>query len=169
MQTARILPTATDIRGRIVEGVARTLTLCACADAIEEPSRFDFEPDADDLEQFNPGSGGDWDDSIPDGFPPEAFEKAQMIVLGFEVLNGRPAEDIGAEWDTLCDQEAEFEWSEEGPERFGHCLAMEYLGHGVGLCDDIPAGAKWPNGKPKSNSGEFYAWDFDMRKFLGIQ
>lgn len=173
----RMEPEATDPRGRIVEGVARTLALLTAADAIEDPAQWGYVDDdgagsAEGLDTFRASMGGDWDDTIPNGFPPEALDKARAIVDDFERLNGRKVDDIGAEWDTLRadpeDPVAEFEWSDDGPERFGHCLGMQTLGHGVGLNDDIPGRAKWPNGEPKTGHAEFYPWDFDLRAFLGL-
>lgn len=155
------------MRERITNAVARTLTLLAIADAWEGEERdsFNFPSDFQGA-----GPGEDWDDVIPEHKPPsEALSVARLIVERTQVLNkGRSIEDIGSDWDTACaaddDHGAEFEWSDEGPERFGHCLAMQALGHGVSLDDDVPHGRAYE--RPVTGHHEFYAWDFDVGAWL---
>jgi len=162
------------MRERITQAVARTLTLDAVASAWEENQQLE---EGSDLATIFPedwegaGSGEDWDDVVREGAPLEAVDKAREIVRDFETRNGRDVVDLGEEWDTAAHDDgngfnaAEYEWSDDGPERFGHCLALQSLGHGVGLDDDIPHGATYR--RPDTGLFEFYAWDFDVLDFLG--
>lgn len=106
----------------LAEYVADSLWLCAVADAVERAAD-DGDPGARD---FRPGAGGDWKDTDYRPVP------GSFLAVARRVLSGLPAGILsagGTAWRDLsgCDSE-----------RFGHVVAMEILGHGVGLSDDIP-------------------------------
>jgi len=53
-----------------------------------------------------------------------------------------------------------------GTDRFAHCLAMEALGHGVGLEDDLPVGVRLPGWiRASVPSIEFSFADLDPERF----
>lgn len=118
------------------------------------------------------GAGADWDDYVPEDAElaqPAALEWADAVVRDFEERNGAKLEDLGEAWDTARGWTPEdpelssFEWSDDGPERFGHCVAMEYLGHGVGLGDDVHYRA--PYSRPATGWNEFDRWALDWSAF----
>lgn len=159
------------MRERITQAVARTLALSAIADAWEDEDGASDWAWPEDFQGAGPGE--DWDDIVPEGAPEEAVAKAREIVRDFEARNGRDVVSIGEDWDTAAnmdcgypedDDPAQFEWSDEGPERFGHCLALQALGAGVGLSDDIRHGVEYT--RPETGLFEFHAWDFDLAAFL---
>lgn len=164
------------MREEIIQAVARTLTLDAIASAWEENQQLEEGSDLATIfpESFEgAGTGEDWDDIVPEGAPAEAVAKAREIVRDFEARNGRDVVSIGEDWDTAAnmdcgypedDDPAQFEWSDDGPQRFGHCLALQSLGHGIGLDDDIRHGVEYT--RPETGLFEFYAWDFDVLTFL---
>lgn len=108
------------------------------------------------------GAGDDWADVLADlATPPEAFPLADRIVasLGEGEEAQRAAVDA---WDTAVrdgDPLAEFEVDDSTAERFGHCAALQALGHGVGLGDDVRPGVAYT--RPRVASVEFHAFDFD--------
>lgn len=106
-------------RHEIAEPMARALWVCAYADAIEEH----------EIEGPAPGAQQDWYDYAPPT-PPEALAKAREILEQIK----DPA-SIAQQWmqDTGLDLD-----------RFGHCLGLQVLGHGVGLGDDYPTAVKQP-------------------------
>jgi hypothetical protein len=126
----------------VVEACARTLTLCAVADAVDN---------GEASSELDPGPGGDWDDSVPAGFPHEALWKAQEIVADLEERNGSSLDWLVSDWTEASGLDGE---------RFGHCLALQALGHGVGLDDDVPASAGYK--RPETGYFEF----FDLGDFL---
>ena len=100
--------------------MAHTFALCDWADRVE----------AGEIEGDHPGAGGDWADVCPTTDPPRAaFELAEEVTDSFPraVLQA-----IADRWIELSGRDLE---------RFGHCLTMQSLGHGVGLIDDIPPSA----------------------------
>jgi len=125
----------------LTDAVARTLWLCAYADAIEDTDT--------PLSGPRPGPGEDWDDYAP-ATPQEAKAKAQ------EILSGMPFISAGATcWmrDTGRDLD-----------RFGHCLALQSLGHGVGLGDDYPASALQEAYRVELPYVEFHISQVDLSK-----
>lgn len=121
----------------ILEPMARTLWLCAYADAVEN----------NEIEGPSPGYGEDWDDYAP-STPDEAWTKAGEILALFNAptIADRWMEDTGQDVD-----------------RSGHCLAMQVLGHGVGLGDDYPSTVEQP--KVLIPSAEFYIYDVDLDQY----
>ena len=120
-------------RDEIVDSVARMLFVTAFADACEdeELASEGFEIDRTQAA----GAGQDWFDTVTDDTPGEAIDRAREIVADFEARNSRTIEDAGNEWSAL-----DFHYGagrEHGLERFGYCIAMTYLGAGVGLWDDF--------------------------------
>lgn len=159
------------MREEIIQAVARTLTLDAIATAWEDREESEEGIFPESFEGAGPGE--DWDDIVPEGAPEKAVAKAREIVRDFEARNGRDVVSIGEDWDTAAnmdcgypedDDPAQFEWSDDGPQRFGHCLALQSLGHGVGLSDDIRHGVEYT--RPETGLFEFHAWDFDLSAFL---
>lgn len=102
--------------------VADSLWLSTVADAVERAAD-DGDPGARD---FMPGAGGDWKDTDYRPVP------GSFLAAAVRILSGLPAGILAngyRAWRDLsrCDDE-----------RFGHVVAMEILGHGVGLSDDLP-------------------------------
>jgi hypothetical protein len=53
-----------------------------------------------------------------------------------------------------------------GGERFAHCLAMQALGSGVGLSDDLPPGVSLPGWiKASVASSDFGAWSLNPERY----
>lgn len=129
----------------IVESMARTFTVCAVADFSEEeePETFNGEPEEEYSErlreywenetqrlEWSAGSGQDWMNTVPEGYATECLTLAEGVLS-----------EIG--WDLGMDLiETDLE-----PEDYGHALAMESLGYGVGRIDDAPHDYK-TDGKP---------------------
>lgn len=174
----------------IQKAIARTGLLCAYADAMEsdecpacEALDADADVEQDGRDVLSPlwrgdtcrncgaefpraGAGEDWDDTTPDVVDTTAEAWAVRVVADFEERNGRSLVDMGEAWDTARnagDPTAEFEWSDDGAERFGHCVAMEYLGTGVGLEDDIRHGT--PYARPTSGDIDLGRWEIDFGPF----
>lgn len=115
-------------RAEILESIARTLFVMAFADACDDEERTDID------QSQAAGPGDDWFDTVTDETPKEAESKARDIAADFEARNGRTLESAGEQWAAL-----EFYYGggrDHGLGEFGHCLAMRYLGTGVGLWDD---------------------------------
>lgn len=154
------------MRDTIIEHLAHTLALMAAADAWEGDNEEDRALFPEGFR--GAGAGEDWEYVLPESTPPEAVTKANAIVADFEKRNGRDLVTLGEEWDTSYStgsgygDTAEYEWSGDGAERFGHCLAMEALGSGVGLSDDTDASYM----RPDVGLFEFYVWDFDLPTWL---
>lgn len=94
--------------------MGRTAFLVQYADGVEDGT----------VDGDSPGAGGDWDDVAGD--TPPAFEDAAEQYLA-ALPDSIDVGLIAALW--LDDTGLELD-------RFGHCLAMQALGHGVGLNDD---------------------------------
>lgn len=162
----------------IRNGVARTAFVSSYADAIESRRchACDAMEDGADLEQGEhivlgklwrgdicancnreyprAGSGEDWFDAASElGTPPEAFKFADEVLADFEKRNGVDLETLCANWEAATDQDTD---------RFAHYLAMQYLGHGVGLGDDVPNGSDYE--PPETGSREFSAYHYDFAK-----
>lgn len=107
----------------ILDSVVSSLWLSAYADAIERVRGR--SPKALSL---HPGQGGDWADCAIPKAPKRYGEIAYRVLLpiGQQLLEGYKA------WHRL---------TREDSERFGHVLAMQMLGHGVGILDDVRTSA----------------------------
>lgn len=125
----------------IAEPMARTLWLCAYADGIEN----------EEIEGPAPGAQEDWDDYAPPT-PPEALTKALEVLQGIK--------------DPVAIAERWMQDTGQDVERFGHCLALQVLGHGVGLGDDYPTATKQP--KVDLPYAEFYLHDVDLSQIAGV-
>lgn len=104
----------------LVDYVGDSLWLATFADAIER---------ADDpaAREFHPGPGGDWIDTVTE--TPQSYRDAAR-----RILDGLPDGTLDkgrTAWTDLTGLDTE---------RFGHVLAMNILGTGVGLFDDIRPG-----------------------------
>lgn len=110
------------MREEILASVARTGFVCAYADEAENDNRL-----------RSASAGGDWFDVVPEIECPEADTWAEEVGAHAESCVGS-LERMAKTWmlSSGCDLE-----------RFGHCLAMMYLGHGVGLDDDCSWGSGW--------------------------
>lgn len=132
------------------DSIARTLWLSAYADAIEEARERVRQSDddashglADALESLPSASGGeDWDDAVPPGFPPVCGELADKIMA--TMAERLPAAPLGSRW--VAVHTAADRWMAEtgrDEEHLGHCIALQALGHGVGIHDDAPHGVRF--------------------------
>lgn len=129
-------------RDEIAEAIARTLWLCAYSDAVD--SGTVTGPDA--------RGGMDWDDVTPDGFPPEALKVAERIIHRVELATREGITVTAEAWHRNT-------YAGVDIDRFGHCLALQAVGHGVGLEDDIPGKPpKWVDCIPSSFT-DFGIWD----------
>ena len=116
-------------RESILAHMARTLFVSTFADACDDSEAF---PGFDARGQ-EAGPGEDWFDTVTDPTPPQAEEKAREIAADFEARNDWPLEVAGEQWASTpgqCYRMAD-------DEAFGFRLAMQALGHGVGLWDDV--------------------------------
>lgn len=106
-------------REDLVKDITRTLVLVAVADGV----------DAGVLERapLHPGQGGEWDYSVPEIEDPAAISEAQRIAERFERHTSMTLEAAYKFWSMHSDR----------PHRFGSCLALQALGHGVSLNDEI--------------------------------
>ncbi len=135
----------------ILEGAARALFLSAYALASVDS----------DLPAAGPGE--DWDDVAPDT-PQTARDSAQRLLDGTAGYNIAYSRDdlirrLCVEW-IQAGGDGGRRWTAE--ERFGHCLAMQALGHGVGLIDDIRPDSGYcrpyvPNWESHYIGGKLYA------------
>lgn len=100
-----------------IEHIARTLWISAYADGIESGAIID--------EWVDSGFSGEWNDAAPDT-PPEALRKAMALAA---TIGAYALERMEVDWIDATGLDSE---------RFGHCLALQALGHGVGLIDDVP-------------------------------
>ena len=135
-----------DDRATIAHHIARTLYICSIADAHDDPDEpFDAGEEA-------AGSGQDWFDTVTSETPQEAIEAACKLVEQFEFMHDRSVVDACAEWTTLDHYYASVPITME---LFAYRLAMQSLGHGVGLWDDFrgpePEGFETP-------CAEFHIW-----------
>lgn len=130
-------------RDEIIRAIARTLFLSAYADGVE---RGEIIGDR--------ASGGeDWDDVAPSDVDPAATAHAADLVAEFERVSGRTIEQAGEEWER-CGGGSTRRYS--SADRFGHCFALESMGHGVGLRDDTSDLPDWVDAPYR----EFSAYDF---------
>lgn len=116
--------------------IADSLWLCAFADAVEWELIW-----SDDV---NPGFNGEWSDVVP-AAPQEAIDAAAGLVAQ---IGGEKLAEMETRWRRLTGLSSE---------RFGHCVALQSLGHGVGLSDDIPISMGYE--RPDLPSIEFSIWD----------
>lgn len=128
-------------------GMARALWVTSYADWVE--NRLQEDEDDEGARDRSPGPGGDWDDVTPDT-PKSADQAAEDLAVLIERANNASADDAPT---TLMDlyyraveadakvAKAPFVPDEAYAESFGHNLAMQALGHGVGWFDDH---AKFP-------------------------
>lgn len=110
----------------IRDAIARSLWLSAYADAIDNAIGNGEESARD----FRAGPGEDWNNVVPIGFPKEARDKADAILA---TMRGKLADNFAPCVST---------WRNEtgrDDDRLGHCIALQSLGHGVGIGDDLPA------------------------------
>lgn len=160
---------ATDTeRAEIVESIARALFVSSFAAICDELAAGDAETAEDfeglseesreRLESQAAGMGGDWMDTVTDDTPAEAFAVAEEIASAFEERNRRALAEACEEWLLLDHYYARREPSADD---FGHYLAMESIGHGVGLWDNIKRRRDATRGFEHGYAGEdFSAWDW---------
>lgn len=176
------------ILAQVRDACARTLFLCAWADAVEGGEcpacgAVDSEADSESAKVVglsdsiragegcpecgrdipNAGPGDAWEVACSDlETPAEAFEVADRILAGLgdvrqaldawacAVVSTRDVLEVEVDLGAL-----DF----DAAERFGHCAALQALGHGVGLGDDVPHSVEYA--RPDVPSVDFHAWDFD--------
>lgn len=147
-----VSPNGVDV-DEIREGAATALFSSAYADECDRVSDDnDVEIHAMLIERFGvdyptAGSGEDWLDVLPD-VPASAQVSAQGLLYAVARENGWEKDgDTEPVLQRLC-----AEWQEEGSSGsrfgeaswvFGYALAMEALGTGVGLSDDLPADSRF--------------------------
>lgn len=127
------------MRTEILNSMARTLYVTAYADAIDNGA----------IEGPAAGSGEDWMDVAPDApaeIHTEAHALAEKILAEFLELNGGTLETLLTEWCTPESQRYNRGRAHD-TDLFGHYIAMQSLGHGVGLNDDTsPDCRDWKTG-----------------------
>jgi hypothetical protein len=113
-------------RTEIIDSMARTIFVCAWADREESEGRS--------------YSGQDLFDVAPEDTPTEAFDLAYKWAHEVEETNGWPLDKLYADALVVIYAEGAKWYTTRKPseERFGHCLAFEIMGHGVGWSDDYP-------------------------------
>lgn len=134
---------------KIIEDMARTLWLMAYAEAADHADYLDDEDDGygnmwDPEDWERPLPGGEWDDVVPDT-PDNVYADTRSLIQGIYQANA-----LAWGYDTpermleaMC-----LAWMDEADkpgcdaDRFAHCLAMQCLGAGVGLDDDLPVRSK---------------------------
>jgi hypothetical protein len=116
-----------------LEGAARAFFVTAYADYVEEGHSTDNELDDDERERRlslpSPGPGEDWMDYAPPT-PPNAYALAGELWNAIHAANGEAGVYSMALRAEAVDGEA------PDPEKFGHYLAMQAMGHGVSWFDD---------------------------------
>lgn len=141
----------------ILDGAARALFLSAYANAVD-----DAEEHPDDYpEGFadrGAGPGEDWDDVAPET-PPEARDSARRLLdrMGGDDNVSR----LCAAWMEAGGSDGGSAYFDSAEERFGHCLAMQAIGSGVGCEDDVRPDADY-------NAPRTPYWDahFDGERFF---
>lgn len=138
------------MRETIITAMARALFVqwwangCSCGSEDHESCRTGENPDSDpNVEHRENGArpGEDLMDVAPETTD-DARKTAEVLTASIEKLNGADIESLytkaaNAEGDHLTDPT---------PEDFGHYIAMQAVGHGVGWNDDHPnAGIKIPD------------------------
>ena len=124
-------------RETVVESAARALFVSTFADICDDE---DAPADFDDRDQ-KAGAGEDWMDCVSEPTPQPCWARAEEIVEAYERDNGvsiESAPSFGLDSD-----------------KFGHYLAMESMGHGVGLFEYAPKGQR-----PKVAYREFSAYEW---------
>lgn len=108
---------------------------------------------------------------VPD---PDALAEARRIADAFDARARKELEllaAIGAGREpsdsvSLIEVAAELHAELTGMDRFAHCLAMQTLGHGVGLEDDLPSGVKLPGWiRASVPSSDFGVFDLDPERY----
>ncbi len=130
-------------RDEIISAIARTLFLSAYADGVE----------SGEIIGDRASGGEDWDDVAPSDVDPAATAHAADLVAEFERVSGRTIEQAGEEWER-CGGGSTRRYS--SADRFGHCFALESMGHGVGLRDDTRGLPDWVDAPYRA----FSAYDF---------
>lgn len=108
-----------DFRDAFLEAAARAFFTCAYADYCEEHTDEDLP---------KPGPGGDWMDFAPEP-PPNAFAIAGEMWARIEEANK-------ANMYMIADVAQAADGKPVDPAKFGHALAMQYMGTGVSWFDD---------------------------------
>ena len=127
------------MRDEILQSMARTLFVTAYADAVDEG----------EIDGPSAGGGEDWMDVAPEASPEtaeHALKLAERMLAEFLKLNGGTLESLCEEW---CSPESQTyaNGREHDADLFGHYIAMQSLGHGVGLNDDTgPDCREWECG-----------------------
>lgn len=124
-------------RETILDSMARTIFVCAYADHCDE---CDLGEDCEICgEHGSAGGGQDWMDVAPEGTTPDAMAIAIKMVERFENANNIQLETAYAR--AAARQNAapgKSYWRAPTRHEFGHCLAMEAMGHGVSWSDSHP-------------------------------
>ena len=110
----------TDTASKIRDAMAKAFFASAYADQYDEAENPGFS-----------ASGCDWLDLMPDDMDPAALHAADTLVMDMLRANG------GKNAESLLDFVREHSAGdrEATAEMFGHYLAMQAMGHGVGLGD----------------------------------
>lgn len=112
------MTTTTEIK----EAMAKAFFACAYADQYDEADNPGFSP-----------MGCDWLDMLPEDMDPSAAHAADTLAMGIERDNKLPLSDVyhrAVEVKDFCRGDRDL-----APAMFGHYLAMQAMGHGVGLDD----------------------------------
>lgn len=137
-----------ETRREILDQMALTLFVQAFASECDDPDS-DFDGNGQTASM-----GTDWFDTVTDPTPQSAHDKALEIADKFEATNGWTIAQAYEFWLTLDHKYAR---SEPDMEKFGHYLAMESVGHGVGLWDDT---CETPEDRKRFDTG-YHEYYFD--------
>lgn len=127
------------------DGMARTLWLSVYADAAEREHEDEDRDDADEDRPLPPMAGPreDWDDVAPRVGPPTGHRGSplQCVHAADDVIASMAA-DYPGDFAEDCDEWAT--WAERRRhhcplEKLGHCIALQVLGCGVSLEDELPS------------------------------
>ena len=125
MDTMSNVHSDSDFRDEFIEGAARAFFVSAYADFVDDPER-----EQDGYDYLSAYMGADWADCAPEVTPPNAYALAGELWAGLGYLNG----PCGVY--TLANNAEAADGAPIDAGEFGHYLAMEAMGHGVGWFDD---------------------------------
>ena len=134
-------------RSEIFQSMARTLFVLSIADHHDEEETNWTYP-------YAPGGGVDWFDCVTVDTPEVCEIKANSLIERFEADNERRVTVAAAEWAMLEGHSRDI----DNANGFGHYLVMMFLGHGVGLWDDVSEPAD--GGFEVGNTDDVNFWEW---------
>lgn len=136
-------------RATIIDSAARTLWVNAYMEHVEgvdaEYPCSGEAPECPFGTHDRPGAGEDWFDFAPPTGAPAKF-KAVQLVQAIERMNATEIEVAYERAASAPGERHRKHYKDPTPEDFGHCIAMQALGHGVAWSDNHPGhGLSWPH------------------------